>query len=493
MLGAIASYVLAVGFQPSVVRAGIAGALASLAWLAARPRDRWYFLLVAAIALLAWNPYNLLEPGLSALVRRGLRDLRPRPAHRAADSRAIRCRALLATPLAVSTACGLCTAPLLWLDFGRVPVYSVLAQCAGRAGDAVSARARADLRGRPPDPARCRREPRLDQRMVRRLPGVVRAPRRRAPPRAGFVTQGAAAPRRCRASSPGCATRLRRPRLRRAGELCCGRPRCRARLEAPRVTAALFLPGRGVRAQARLPPLRHRPAEDRGGAPAAPRASGRRRSEVLSAADTSGEDAVAACNAPGLFAVGGRAVVVQHVESWKAADVKAVTAYLADPAPSTVLALVGSGIKKDSPLAKACAKTGELLFYDVPKSKLSELGGRALPRAGWKRGSRCLPPARRPRRRQRDRARDRDPEARDLGGRRDRGRRRGGGSGRRPSGDSDLQPDGRVGSARRPCGAPRARIDPRAAGEDAPGRGHAGLGPIRRPRPDRPRGAGPGS
>ncbi len=93
-------------------------------------------------------------------------------------------------------------------------------------------------------------------------------------------------------------------------------------------------------------------------------------SEVLSAADTSGEDAVAACNAPGLFAVGARAVVVQHVESWKAADVKAVTSYLGDPAPSTVLALVGSGLKKDSPLAKACAKTGELLFFDVPKSKL---------------------------------------------------------------------------------------------------------------------------
>jgi DNA polymerase-3 subunit delta len=93
-------------------------------------------------------------------------------------------------------------------------------------------------------------------------------------------------------------------------------------------------------------------------------------SEVLSAAETSGEDAVAACNAPGLFATGGRAVVVQHVETWKAADVKAATAYLADPAPSTVLALVGSGLKKDSPLAKACAKAGELLFYDVPKSKL---------------------------------------------------------------------------------------------------------------------------
>ena len=67
-------------------------------------------------------------------------------------------------------------------------------------------------------------------------------------------------------------------------------------------------------------------------------------SDVLSAAETSGEDAVAACNAPGLFAVGARAVVVQHVEGWKTADVKAVTAYLADPAPSTVLALVGSGL-----------------------------------------------------------------------------------------------------------------------------------------------------
>ena len=38
------AYVLAVGWQPSVVRAGVAGALASLAWLASRPRDRWHFL-----------------------------------------------------------------------------------------------------------------------------------------------------------------------------------------------------------------------------------------------------------------------------------------------------------------------------------------------------------------------------------------------------------------------------------------------------------------
>ena len=42
-LGALASigaYVLAVGAQPSVVRAGVSGALGSLAWLAARSADR---------------------------------------------------------------------------------------------------------------------------------------------------------------------------------------------------------------------------------------------------------------------------------------------------------------------------------------------------------------------------------------------------------------------------------------------------------------------
>src|SRR6185295_6851622 len=45
-LAGIAAYVLAVGAQPSVVRAGIVGALGSLAWLAARQRDRWHFLLL---------------------------------------------------------------------------------------------------------------------------------------------------------------------------------------------------------------------------------------------------------------------------------------------------------------------------------------------------------------------------------------------------------------------------------------------------------------
>ena len=52
---------------------------------------------------------------------------------------------------------------------------------------------------------------------------------------------------------------------------------------------------------------------------------------------------------------------------WKAADVEAVATYLASPAPDTVLALVGLEVKKDAPIAKACAKSGDLLIYDVAK------------------------------------------------------------------------------------------------------------------------------
>src|SRR5438093_1376731 len=74
----------------------------------------------------------------------------------------------------------------------------------------------------------------------------------------------------------------------------------------------------------------------------------------LSAEDASGEDAVAACNAIGLFETSGRLVLVDGVEQWKAADGKAVADYLASPAPATVLALVASELRKDSQLAKAC-------------------------------------------------------------------------------------------------------------------------------------------
>jgi len=94
--------------------------------------------------------------------------------------------------------------------------------------------------------------------------------------------------------------------------------------------------------------------------------------ELRTAHETSGDDAVAACNSLGLLGGGGRLVIVEDVDRWKAADTKSIAAYLASPAPDTVLALVASELKKDSALAKACAKVGDLLVYDVPKRRMAD-------------------------------------------------------------------------------------------------------------------------
>lgn len=91
--------------------------------------------------------------------------------------------------------------------------------------------------------------------------------------------------------------------------------------------------------------------------------------ELLLAAETGGDDAVAACNALGLFAAGGRLVLVDGVHAWKAADAKAVEGYLSSPVPDTVLALVGDEIRSDAALAKACAKGGDVLVYDAPRER----------------------------------------------------------------------------------------------------------------------------
>jgi len=123
-LGAIAAYVLAVGAQPSVIRAGVSGALVSLAWLAARPVDRWYFLLLGALVLLAWNPYTLLDPGfqLSFAAVAAIFVLVP-PIIRRLEGYPV--PAKLAGVVAVSAACGLATAPILWLQFHAVPLLTV--------------------------------------------------------------------------------------------------------------------------------------------------------------------------------------------------------------------------------------------------------------------------------------------------------------------------------------------------------------------------------
>jgi competence protein ComEC len=121
---AICGYVLAVGAQPSVIRAGVAGALGSLAWLTARAADRWHLLLVGAIVLLAWNPYTLLDAGFQlsfaavlaifVLAPRFERLLEGYPVGRP-----------LRLVIAISAACGLATAPISWLQFHSIQLLTI--------------------------------------------------------------------------------------------------------------------------------------------------------------------------------------------------------------------------------------------------------------------------------------------------------------------------------------------------------------------------------
>jgi competence protein ComEC len=128
-LAAMAGYVIAVGAQPSVVRAGVAGALGSLAWLSARQRDRWQFLLLGALALLAWNPYVLLDAGfqLSFAAVAAIFTVAPR-LRRALDGYPVPGK--VADAVAVSTACGAATAPIAWFQFHAVPLLTVPANAA---------------------------------------------------------------------------------------------------------------------------------------------------------------------------------------------------------------------------------------------------------------------------------------------------------------------------------------------------------------------------
>src|SRR5579871_638695 len=129
-LAAVASYALAVGLHPSVVRAAVMAGLGSLAWLAARQRDRWQALLVAAAVLLAWNPYSLLDAGFQlsfaavaaifVVTPRVVRALEGYPVPRS-----------LAQLIGVSTACGLATAPVTWLQFHQISLVTVPANVVG--------------------------------------------------------------------------------------------------------------------------------------------------------------------------------------------------------------------------------------------------------------------------------------------------------------------------------------------------------------------------
>ena len=150
--------------------------------------------------LLAWNPYNLLDAGFQlsfaavvaifVAVPRARRFLEGYPLPRARRE-----------AIAVSLACGVATAPILWLQFGRIPIYSVLA-------NALAAPVVAPLLGlsfvaaiiaplSPPVAGRSR----LDERLARRLSRRLRTADRRAARIDDRLSPRRLASARCRCSA----------------------------------------------------------------------------------------------------------------------------------------------------------------------------------------------------------------------------------------------------------------------------------------------------
>jgi competence protein ComEC len=125
-LAAIGAYVLAVGPQPSVVRAAVSGAAVSVAWLAAHERDRWHVLGLGAVVLLGWNPYVVFDAGFQlSFVAVLAIFVVARPLGRWLEGYPLPGK--LRAGIAISAACALVTAPILWLQFGQVPLLGVVA------------------------------------------------------------------------------------------------------------------------------------------------------------------------------------------------------------------------------------------------------------------------------------------------------------------------------------------------------------------------------
>jgi competence protein ComEC len=123
-LVAVGAYVLAVGLHPSVVRAAVAAALGSLAWLFGRQRDSWHAFLVGAVVLLAWNPTFVFDAGfqLSFGAVAGIFVITPRVV-RALEGYPV--PRWLAQLIGVSTACGIATAPVTWTQFHQISLVTV--------------------------------------------------------------------------------------------------------------------------------------------------------------------------------------------------------------------------------------------------------------------------------------------------------------------------------------------------------------------------------
>jgi competence protein ComEC len=125
----ILAYALAVGWEPSVVRASVAGCVTSVAWLASRADDRWHALALGALVLLVWQPASLLDPGFQLSFAAVAAILLVVPRARAI---AAGCPVSeeVAVGISVAVACSVTTAPISWLHFGALPVWSVPANLA---------------------------------------------------------------------------------------------------------------------------------------------------------------------------------------------------------------------------------------------------------------------------------------------------------------------------------------------------------------------------
>jgi DNA polymerase III subunit delta len=91
--------------------------------------------------------------------------------------------------------------------------------------------------------------------------------------------------------------------------------------------------------------------------------------EQLSAGGEQPVDVAGACNALGLFG-GRRLVLVRNADALDDDAVAGIVAYLADPAPDTVLALFGGpAITPKHALAVAVAAVGDVRLFDAPERK----------------------------------------------------------------------------------------------------------------------------
>jgi competence protein ComEC len=128
MLPMIAVYVLVTGAAPSIVRAGVAGVLVTVAGLASRPADLPLLVLAPAAVLLTMNPWNLLDVGfqLSFAAVIGLFLL----AHHVVRLLHFLPRSLAETA-GVTASASLATAPISLASFGQASLIGVVANMAG--------------------------------------------------------------------------------------------------------------------------------------------------------------------------------------------------------------------------------------------------------------------------------------------------------------------------------------------------------------------------